>query len=335
MMLNVRDIGPLAAGLFFHPLSGIIAGLIGGIERYIAGTYWNVGAYTRIACSVSTCLAGFVAAAMNIFIFKHKKPSPIYAFFMGAVMEVFHMYVVFITHREDMNMAFYVVKTCSPAMIVFTGLGMAASATALRIDAGEWTNPFRKRREDEVSVSQQFQVWLFAVTSAILLFNLLFGFLIQTNTAIQNARDTLTAVSGDVRDTYVEIRQTEENADVVACDTARMAAVAIAEALERTGGPESADEAFLERMREVYGLVSVIATDAEGNRINIASSEKIPQDLMAVNINVDNFQEAYDFLIAHGFVNPRGDKVTDTSSSRATLLFSPSGFAVNIAEHIK
>ncbi len=75
--------------------------------------------------------------------------------------------------------------------------------------------------------------------------------------------------------------------------------------------------------------------DAEGNRINIASSEKIPQDLMAVNINVDNFQEAYDFLIAHGFVNPRGDKVTDTSSSRATLLFSPSGFAVNIAEHIK
>jgi len=75
--------------------------------------------------------------------------------------------------------------------------------------------------------------------------------------------------------------------------------------------------------------------DANGNRINIASSERIPQDLMAVNINVDNFQEAYDFFIAHGFVNPRGDKVTDTNSSVATLLFSPSGFAVNITEHIK
>lgn len=75
--------------------------------------------------------------------------------------------------------------------------------------------------------------------------------------------------------------------------------------------------------------------DANGNRINIASSETVPQDLTAININVDNFQEAYDFLIAHGFVNPRGDKVTDTSSSKATLLFSPSGFAVNIAQHIK
>ena len=72
-----------------------------------------------------------------------------------------------------------------------------------------------------------------------------------------------------------------------------------------------------------------------GDRINIASSDTVPQDLTGVNINVDNFQEAYDFFIAHGFVNPRGDKVTDTSSSKATMLFAPSGFAVTISEHIK
>lgn len=75
--------------------------------------------------------------------------------------------------------------------------------------------------------------------------------------------------------------------------------------------------------------------DANGNRINIASSETIPQDITSMSINVDNFQEAYDFLIAHGFVNPRGDKVTDTSSSRATMLIAPSGFPVTISEHIK
>ena len=118
MLLNVRDMGPLSAGLFFDPLSGIIAGLVGGIERYIAGAYWGIGSYTRIACSVSTCLAGFVAAILHVFVFKRKKPSTIYAFFMGAVMEVFHMYVVFITHRDDMSMAFYVVRMCAPPMIV-------------------------------------------------------------------------------------------------------------------------------------------------------------------------------------------------------------------------
>ena len=113
MVLNVRDLGPMAAGLFFHPLSGIIAGLIGGIERYIVGTYFGVGAYTTVACSISTCLAGFFAAFLNKFIFKGDKPSIAYAFFMGSVIEVFHMYVVFLTHRNDMMMAFTVVRTCS------------------------------------------------------------------------------------------------------------------------------------------------------------------------------------------------------------------------------
>ena len=73
----------------------------------------------------------------------------------------------------------------------------------------------------------------------------------------------------------------------------------------------------------------------EARNITIGYVEEIPQDLTAVNINVDNFQEAYDFLISKGFVNPRGDKVTDTSSSRATMLFAPSGFPVNIAQHIR
>jgi hypothetical protein len=74
--------------------------------------------------------------------------------------------------------------------------------------------------------------------------------------------------------------------------------------------------------------------DANGNRINIASSETIPRDISAVTINVDDFREAYDFLIAHGFTDPRGDKVTETGSSLATMLFSPSGFPVHISEHI-
>ena len=205
MMVNVRDIGPLAAGLFFDPVSGIIAGLIGGIERYIAGTYWGVGSYTRIACSVSTCLAGFVAALMHIFIFKRKKPSAIYAFFMGAVMEVFHMYAVLITHRDDMEMAFYVVRTCAIPMITFTGLGMAASSIALQVLSKEWKNPFRRMNSEETPVSRKFQSWLFVVTILVLVINEAFSFLLQTQSALQSARDTLTDVSEDIAQTYAGI----------------------------------------------------------------------------------------------------------------------------------
>ena len=274
MMLNVRDMGPLSAGLFFDPVSGIIAGLIGGAERYIAGTWWGVGSYTRIACSVSTCLAGFLAAAMHIYIFKRKKPSAVYAFFMGAVVEVFHMYVVFITHRNDMSMAFYVVRTCSPAMIAFTGLGMAASSTLLQILAGEWRNPFRRVREEDVPVSQRFQTWLFATTSLVLVLNLLFTYGVQTQSAVQNAENTLVAVSGDIRETYDRLRQTEENTNALAEETALMDARAIAEEVDHSGGIETADGAFLERLRGIYGLRAVTVVNAGGGAV--ASAGEVP-----------------------------------------------------------
>ena len=158
MMLNVRDIGPLVSGLFFDPISGMIAGLIGGIERYIAGTYWGIGSYTRIACSISTCLAGCLSAALSVWLFKRKKPSVVYALMMGAVMEVFHMYVVLITHRNDMSMALYVVKICSGPMIVFTGLGLAACSVLLMMLSGEWRNPFRRVSKDQKTVSDNISI---------------------------------------------------------------------------------------------------------------------------------------------------------------------------------
>jgi hypothetical protein len=81
--------------------------------------------------------------------------------------------------------------------------------------------------------------------------------------------------------------------------------------------------------------VAVAMKDANGNRVNVAKADDMPQDLTGIAINVDNFQEAYDFFVGKGFIDPRGGKVTDTSSSKATMLFAPSGFAVSISEHLK
>ena len=74
------------------------------------------------------------------------------------------MYVVLITHRDDMEMAFYVVRTCSVPMITFTALGMAASSVALQVLCKEWRNPFRRLSGEETPVSRKFQTWLFVVT---------------------------------------------------------------------------------------------------------------------------------------------------------------------------
>ena len=81
--------------------------------------------------------------------------------------------------------------------------------------------------------------------------------------------------------------------------------------------------------------VAIAMKDERGNHVKVAKGVKIPQDLTIISINVDNFQEAYDFFIGKGFTDPRGGKVTDTSSSVDTMLIAPSGFAVSISEHIK
>ncbi|MBE5831012.1 MAG: hypothetical protein E7306_04665 [Butyrivibrio sp.] len=215
MILNVRDLGPLVAGLFFDPVSGVIAGLIGGIERYIAGTYFGVGSYTRIACSVSTCLAGFLSAVLNIYIFKGKKPSLIYAFFMGAVVEVFHMYVVFITHRDDMDMAFYVVKVCSGPMILFCGIGLALISYILRQMSDEKRKIFFRLKEEETKVSQQFQFWLLIVTGTIIILSVGFAYALQTQVAIQGAESELTRIASDIKETYTKIRKYGNDAGIL------------------------------------------------------------------------------------------------------------------------
>lgn len=206
MVLNVRDLGPMAAGLFFDPVSGIIAGLIGGIERYIAGTYFGVGSFTRLACSISTCLAGFLAAFMRIFIFKDKKPSIAYAFFMGAVIEVFHMYVVFVTHRDDMAMAFHVVRICSMPMIIFSGIGLALMSLTIKVSMGEWYNPLTPLPKEEIPVSNRFQVWLFGVTLFVLLLNFGFYYAIQTQGATESAKEDLTVAAEDISHSFTWIR---------------------------------------------------------------------------------------------------------------------------------
>ena len=124
MVLNVRDMAPLCAGLMFGPWAGIIAGLSGGIERLLAGLYFNVGSFSTVACSISTVLSGVLAAALYKYIFDGKKPTFVYAFAIGGVMEVFHMLAVFLTHMNDVHAAYKVVDTCTLPMVMFTALGM-------------------------------------------------------------------------------------------------------------------------------------------------------------------------------------------------------------------
>ena len=83
------------------------------------------------------------------------------------------------------------------------------------------------------------------------------------------------------------------------------------------------------------GITSVTMENADGFRLNISEIKELTQDRVTIRMNVDNFDEAYDILIKHGFKNPRGDKTIDSKSSMAATMVSPSGFSISIVQHIK
>ena len=75
--------------------------------------------------------------------------------------------------------------------------------------------------------------------------------------------------------------------------------------------------------------------DANGFYLDISKVESIPSDLTAIRMNVDNFQEAYELLTVHGFKKAPGIEEVDLKTAKALLMVSPSGFAVEVIEHIK
>ena len=77
-------------------------------------------------------------------------------------------------------------------------------------------------------------------------------------------------------------------------------------------------------------------TNEDGKVFHVdVTQAPVPQDITAIRMNVRDFDEAYKLLEEKGFKNAQGEKITNTGSSIATMMVSPSGFAINVGEHIR
>ncbi len=76
--------------------------------------------------------------------------------------------------------------------------------------------------------------------------------------------------------------------------------------------------------------------DAGGFYLDISQPDiALPRDVVAIRMNVDDFDAAYRLLQQHGFKNFYGDGTAETKSSKSAIMISPSGFAINLIQHIK
>ncbi len=80
-------------------------------------------------------------------------------------------------------------------------------------------------------------------------------------------------------------------------------------------------------------IYNIDMKDANGFRVDIAEVD-VPTDRIIIRMNVDDFDEAYEFLLSKGFTNPSG-RVVESKSSKSVMMVSPSGFAFDLCHHIK
>jgi predicted RNA binding protein YcfA (HicA-like mRNA interferase family) len=82
-------------------------------------------------------------------------------------------------------------------------------------------------------------------------------------------------------------------------------------------------------------ISSVDLKNPDGFRMNVAHVAQMPQAMTCIRMSVRDFDEAYKILESHGFKNAQGDKITDTGTSKATMMVSPSGFSISLSQHIR
>ncbi len=70
-------------------------------------------------------------------------------------------------------------------------------------------------------------------------------------------------------------------------------------------------------------------------RVDVATVPTMPQDVMMIRMNADNFEEAYEFLLSKGFRNSQGDTISESASGKGTSMISPSGFIIALSKHKK
>ena len=80
---------------------------------------------------------------------------------------------------------------------------------------------------------------------------------------------------------------------------------------------------------------SIRMADPNGFHVDITEIDNIPRELTVIRMNGDNFDEACGILKKHGFKNFYDDKIADTPSSKSAVMISPTGYTINLVEHIK
>ena len=192
-VVNVRDAAPLTAGLIFGAPAGILSGLIGGLYRWFS-VYWGGGAYTRLACSIATVLAGLMAAGLRKLMFDNKKPTWGYGISIAVVCEVIHMILIFLTNMDNSSYAFEFVKGATGPMVLGNAAAVGLSIILVSLLSHE---RFTTKKGGE-RIAHTFQRWLLACIVIAYLVTSTFTLILQNGMVKIETQEIFTTAINDV-----------------------------------------------------------------------------------------------------------------------------------------
>ncbi len=115
-IINVRDLGPMVAGLVGGPVAGIGAGMIGALYRY------NLGGFTVVPCTLATILAGLFGGLIWL-ASGRRFPAMWVAVSFAVLMEGLHMLLT-LALCTPFERALTVVSSVALPMILANAAGM-------------------------------------------------------------------------------------------------------------------------------------------------------------------------------------------------------------------
>lgn len=270
--INVRNAAPLCAGLIFGAPAGIISGVIGGIERFFAA-FWGAGAYTQIACSITTVLAGALAAVTRKFLFDNKKASWFYGLVIAILTEVFDMLMIFLTNLSDVHNAFTIVRKCTFLMISLNALAVMFAILLVSFIG----NYKRRERHDIRRISQTFSRWLLLCVSVAFIITISFSMFLQSQLT---QSDTLELLNLNIDDVKADI---SDASDKNLLDLTKLIANDIS-------SQDDISENYLNELKEKYDVAEINIVDKRG--IIILSTYDA-----FINYNMNGGEQSEEFLV--------------------------------------
>lgn len=332
-MVNCRDAAVLTAGLMFGGPAGIIAGLIGGVERWIA-VWWGVGEFTRLACTLSTIIAGFYSAALRKYLFENKKPTWLISFAVGVVMEVFHMMMVFFTNMADTERAMAVVKACTVPMVTSNAVSVLLAAMLISFFR---TKPEKHEERAKARIAQTIQKWL--LVTVILAF-------LGTSTFIFTFQDR---VADEQTDSLLDIAIQSVASDVSDASDSNLLAVtrSVSAELVRYPDPWTMTKEELCEIAGRFDIAEINVIDHEGyicastgdyGRFNMSDGKQSKEFLCLLG-DVEEFVQdygpiSYDVSIFRKYAGVKfGDGMLQVGYDAKNFQDDVDGQAVNIAKN--